>query len=304
MFGQAAIFVLLFVNVVVDGFLQELENCSLLDLTHPFNDQTIEWPIPGQSSFRLEEVYKGETKHGVYISTFKYSGPEHAGTHWDAPSHFAQHGLMPEKVELSTLIGEACVVNVEGKVASNPNYQLSVNDLSEWETANGQLDNRCVLLVATGWDERYAEKSRYLGIESRSFHFPGIHPDTAQWLIDNRPVRAIGIDSMSVDYGMTPVGRFQAHQILAGANMPILESLRLLTRLPPRGATVVALPMKIEGGSGGPVRVVAFGWTGDQDPCRRDIPIVTATAASHCRISAKLLLSLFGIYYFCHSQRQ
>lgn len=118
----------------------------------------------------------------------------------------------------------------------------------------------------------------------------GIHPDAARWLIDHRPVRAVGIDSMSVDYGMTPVGRFETHQILAAANKPILESLRLLTRLPARGATVVALPMKIEGGSGGPVRVVAFGWTGDQDPCRRDVPFTNA-ASSHFGLSFILFLS-------------
>jgi kynurenine formamidase len=152
------------------------------------------------------------------------------------------------------------VVDVSDRVT--PDYLVTVADLTDWESRHGRIPPGSILLLRTGWGERWPDPIRFLGTDKKGpeavpeLHFPGLSPDAAQWIVDNRDIDAIGIDTPSIDYGQSAT--FETHQILYAENMPGLENVANLEQVPEWGAYVVALPMKIAGGSGGPLRVVAF----------------------------------------------
>lgn len=230
-----------------------------VDLTHPFSERTIFWPTD-TLGFRHDTVAFGPTPGGWFYSAYRYSAAEHGGTHLDAPIHFAEGAQTNDVIPLGNLIGPAAVVDVSQK--ATPDYLISVGDLQQWEAANGRLPDGAILLLRTGWDARYGDRSAYLGTDRigpdavRELHFPGLDPAAARWLVAERRIAALGLDTPSIDRGQST--DFAAHVALSGANIPGFENLTNLAELPPSGSHVVALPMKIEGGSGGPLRIVAF----------------------------------------------
>jgi len=230
-----------------------------VDLTHPFDENSIYWPTD-TLGFRLEELAHGTTDGGWFYSSYRYSAAEHGGTHLDAPIHFAENGWTNAEIPLASLIGPAVVVDITDRV--NPDYLVSVQDLQGWETQHGRIPDGAIVLARTGWGTRYDDRTAYLGTDLTGpeavpqLHFPGLDPEAAQWLADNRSIAAFGIDTPSVDYGQST--DFRTHVILYARNIPGFENVAELETLPPSGAYVVALPMKIEGGSGGPLRIVGF----------------------------------------------
>jgi kynurenine formamidase len=230
-----------------------------VDLSHPFSERTIYWPTDTEG-FVLEELAHGHTEGGWFYSSYRYSGAEHGGTHLDAPIHFSEGGQRADEVPLSRLIGPAMVLDVSDRVHAD--YLVSVDDLKGWEEQYGVLPDAAILLVRTGWDKYYPDRAAYLGTDLTgpdavtALRFPGLDPDAAGWIVENRRISAFGIDTASIDYGQS--SDFRAHVTLAEQNIPGFENLTDLDRLPARGAYVVALPMKIEGGSGGPLRIVAY----------------------------------------------
>jgi kynurenine formamidase len=230
---------------------------DIVDLSHEYSADAIFWPTA--EGFRLDVVNDGVTPAGFYYAANNFSGAEHGGTHLDAPVHFAQGRWSVEQVPLEQLVGEAAVVDVSAACATQPDYQVSVADLTAWEQAHGSLRGT-IVLVRTDYSTRWPDAARYLGTAERGegavpkLHFPGIHPEAAQWLAE-RAVKAVGIDTASIDYGQSSL--FETHRRLYERNIPGLENLTNLNRLPARGATVVALPMKIKGGSGAPLRAIA-----------------------------------------------
>ena len=232
---------------------------TAVDLSHDYSDQTVFWPTA--EGFRLEKVADGMTPQGYYYAANTFATAEHGGTHLDAPVHFAQGRWSVDQIPLEQLIGEAAVVDVSGKGATQPDYQVTVADLEAWEREHGSL-NGLIVLIRTDYSKRWPDAARYLGTAERGeaavakLHFPGLHPDAAQWLVSNRTVKALGIDTASIDYGQSTL--FETHRVLYERNIPGLENVSNLDRLPPRGATVIALPMKIKGGSGAPLRAIAM----------------------------------------------
>ncbi len=232
---------------------------SWIDLTHSFDEASIYWPTDSVG-FVLEELAYGPTDGGWFYSSYRYSGAEHGGTHLDAPIHFAEGRQTSDEIPLSNLIGPAVVVDVSDR--ADPDYLVSVADLTDWEAEHGPIPDGAILLLQTGWGERYGDRAAYLGTELEGaeavpeLHFPGIAPEAGQWLVDNRNVAAVGLDTPSIDYGQST--DFRTHVILYTEDIPGFENVANLDRLPPTGSFVVALPMKIEGGSGGPLRIVAF----------------------------------------------
>lgn len=230
-----------------------------VDLTHAFSESTIYWPTD-TAGFQLEELAYGPTEGGWFYSSYAFCTAEHGGTHLDAPIHFAEGGLTADRIPLSGLMGPAAVVDVSER--ATPDYLVGVGDLTAWEEEHGPLPDGGILLVRTGWSERWADRAAYLGTDAvgpeavSQLHFPGIAPDAATWLVEERGVVAVGIDTPSLDYGQST--DFRTHVILYGENVAGFENVASLDLLPPRGSYVVALPMKIEGGSGGPLRIVAF----------------------------------------------
>jgi len=241
-----------------------------VDLTHPFSEEAIYWPTA--RPFELEEVAYGETEGGYFYAAYAFSAAEHGGTHLDAPIHFARGRSTVEEIGVERLVGPAAVVDVSDSAAANPDYRVTPADLEAWEARHGRLRDGTILLLRTGWSQRWPDAEAYLGTSGRGpgavseLRFPGLHPDAARWLVESRSVAAVGIDTPSIDHG--PSSDFLAHRILYEANVPGLENVARLDALPPWGAYVVALPMKIEGGSGAPVRIVGFvpGDPGDASP--------------------------------------
>lgn len=242
-----------------DGVRELFESpTAWVDLTYPFDDQTIYWPTAER--FALEVVAAGMTPAGYYYAANNFRGAEHGGTHLDAPLHFAERGRSTDQIPLAQLVGPAVVVDVSVQAASDPDYRMSVADVQAFEAAYDRIPDGAILLVRTGWGRRWPDATAYLGTDRRgadavpTLRFPGIDPAAARWLVAERAVDAVGIDTPSIDHG--PSQTFEVHQILFAANIPAFENVANLDRLPESGAYVVALPMKIQGGSGGPLRIV------------------------------------------------
>jgi kynurenine formamidase len=232
---------------------------TIVDLSHDYSDQTVFWPTA--EGFRLRKEADGMTPQGYYYAANTFATAEHGGTHLDAPVHFAQGRWSVDQIPLEQLIGEASVVDVSVQSATAPDYQVTVADLEQWEKSHASL-NGTIVLVRTDYSKRWPDAARYLGTAERGeaavakLHFPGLHPDAAKWLVSNRSVKAVGIDTASIDYGQSTL--YETHRVLYERNIPGLENLSNLDRLPARGARVIALPMKIKGGSGAPLRAIAI----------------------------------------------
>ena len=231
-----------------------------IDLTHSFDEHTIYWPT--SDLFRLDTVSEGITDSGYYYAAFKFCTAEHGGTHLDAPVHFAEGKHAMEEIPVDRLIGEAIVMDVSEKALQNPDYQVSVADFEQWESTNGPLPDDAIVLIYTGYSRFWPDPLKYMGTLERGveavalLHFPGLDPEAARWLVQNRSIKVIGLDTPSIDYGQSKL--FESHRILFEENIPAFENIANLERLPSTGAFLVALPMKIKGGSGGPLRIVAF----------------------------------------------
>jgi kynurenine formamidase len=233
---------------------------EIVDLSHTYDAEAIFWPTA--EGFRLEKVSDGITPGGYYYAANNFFAAEHGGTHIDAPLHFAQGHQSVDQIPLDRLIAPAVVVDVVSASGKQVDYLVTAEDLQQWERTHGQIPSSAILLIRTGFSKRWPDAVRYLGTAERGadaatkLHFPGLHPDAARWLVANRPVKAIGIDTASIDYG--PSTAFESHRVLYERDMPAFENLTSLERLPEVGAFVVALPMKIGGGSGAPLRAVAI----------------------------------------------
>jgi kynurenine formamidase len=232
-----------------------------VDLSHAYDSRTIFWPTVSEG-FRLDKVADGMTPAGYYYAANNFFAAEHGGTHLDAPVHFAAGRQAVDQIPLDRLIGAAVVIDVTEAASSNADYQVTVADFERWEQAHGPIAPDAIVLLRTGFSTRWPDAVRYLGTAERGeqavpkLHFPGLHPDAARWFVASRPIKAVGIDTASIDYGQSTL--FESHRALYDRNIPAFENLTNLDRLPVRGAHVIALPMKIAAGSGAPLRAVAI----------------------------------------------
>ena len=230
-----------------------------VDLTYSLSGDSVFWPtaVP----FELKTVAEGVTEAGYYYSAYSFSTAEHGGTHIDAPIHFAEGRMTVDQIPLTSLIGHAVVIDVSTRSLKNPDYRVTVSDFSKWEQTNGRIPNDSIVLIRTGYGRYWPDAKDYLGTSERgqagveALHFPGLHPAAATWLVEERHIKAVGIDTASIDFGQSK--RFQSHVTLMSANIPAFENVANMEQLPLTGAFVVALPVKIKGGSGGPLRIIA-----------------------------------------------
>ncbi len=232
----------------------------IVDLTHAYDASTVYWPTA--SGFELEIDFKGMTEGGWYYEANTFRTAEHGGTHLDAPIHFAADRHHADEIPLERLMGPAVVIDVSRRASADRDYQVSVADFEAWEERNGPLPDGVIVLLRTGFGRFWPDREAYMGTAERgpeavaSLHFPGLGPDAARWLVAEREIHAIGLDTPSIDYGQSK--GFESHRILFERNIPAFENVANLSGLPERGFHVIALPMKIRGGSGGPLRIVAI----------------------------------------------
>ena len=231
-----------------------------VDLTHAYSAETLYWPTA--QGFKLRIDSRGLAAGGYWYEANSFESAEHGGTHLDAPVHFARGRHSVDQVPIERLIGPACVVDISEHALNDVDYQATVADIQAWERTEGVLPPGAIVILRTGHFRFWPDAQRYMGTMERGpeavakLHFPGLHPEAARWLVAEREVDALGIDTPSIDYGQST--EFKTHRILSEANIPVLENMANLDRLPVKGAEVIALPMKIKGGSGAPVRIVGL----------------------------------------------
>jgi kynurenine formamidase len=234
-----------------------LDEKKLVDLTYPFSADTHHWPTA--KPFHLDKISEGRTPGGYWYSSYNYGGSEHVGTHLDAPFHFAEGKWTTEQIPLGRTIGSGVVISMRRQAEKDADYLLKVEDLHAWEKLHGGIPAGAIVLIHTGWGRYWGDRKRYFGTDEpgnvMDLHFPGVSKEAAEFLAKQRNVNAVGIDTPSIDHG--PSRDFIAHQILGAANVPIFENVAVLEKLPAKGATIFALPMKIKGGSGAPLRIFA-----------------------------------------------
>lgn len=231
---------------------------KLVDLTYSFDDQTIYWPTA--TPFKWEKESWGQSAGGYWYTAARYAASEHGGTHLDAPIHFGEGKAALDEIPLGKLIGPAVIVDVRQACETNPDYRVTADDITNWEKEHGKIPSGAIVIAHTGWGRFWPDKKRYLGTDKAgdvaNLHFPGFSKEAAEFLTTQRQIDAVGIDTPSIDFGQSK--DFIVHQVLNGANIYGLENVARLERVPPVGATIMALPMKIKGGTGGPVRMLAL----------------------------------------------
>jgi kynurenine formamidase len=233
---------------------------KIVDLSHPFDAQTVYWPT--EEGFKLEKEHDGLTDKGYYYAANKFCAPEHGGTHIDAPRHFAISANTVDQIPLDQLFGNGIVIDVIKQCEANRDYLVTVDDFTNWEKQNGQIPDGSIVLLRTGFAKYWPDRIKYMGTDERGagavakLHFPGLSPDAARWLTTTRSIKAIGLDTPSIDFGQSTL--FESHQILFAKNVPAFENVADMSALPAQGFSVIALPMKIGGGSGGPLRIAAI----------------------------------------------
>ena len=245
------------IALLIAAATPSIDDSKIVDLTHAFDDKAIYWPTA--KPFTWEKESWGLNAQGKWYTAARYSASEHGGTHLDAPIHFAEGGLTADKIPVSKLVGPAVVIDVRDAVTKDRDYVLAPADIEGWEARHGRISQGSIVLVRTGWEKFWGDRKAYLGTDkpgdTANLHFPGISKEAAA-LLAARKVDAVGLDTPSLDHG--PSKTFDTHRELAAANIYGLENVANLDRVPATGATLIALPMKIAGGTGGPVRIIAI----------------------------------------------
>ncbi|MDZ4855623.1 MAG: cyclase family protein [Nitrospirota bacterium] len=235
------------------------EQSRLIDLTHAFGADTIVWPT--EQEFRLVLQQAGAMPGWYYYASNRLEMAEHGGTHIDAPIHFSKGGQTLDQIPIGRLVGAGIRIDVTAQCVRDRDYLITIQDFERWESAHGPIPNRSIVLLHRGFARYWPSQQQYFGTEMRgpeavrALHFPGLHPEAAAWLVRERQINAVGIDSASIDYGQSTT--FATHVALLSRNVPVFENLSDLRNLPHREFDVIALPMKIAGGTGGPLRMIA-----------------------------------------------
>ena len=223
----------------------------VLDLSYAINDKLVPWP--GDKRWFEAQVNATVAKNGYFTRSFWML--EHYGTHLDAPIHFPPGKATVDQIPAKQFFGPAVVLDVHEEGAKDADYQAPASRVEQWERKNGRILEGSIVLLRTGWSSRWPDAQKYRNQDARGkMHFPGFSAEAAQLLISRR-VSGIGCDTLSVDYGASE--DFAVHRLVLGAGLYQLENLSDFGEVPEAGAFLVVAPIKLEGGSGGPVRVFA-----------------------------------------------
>ncbi len=226
---------------------------NVLDLTHTLSPAFPIFPAP--ANFPIRVTTATTIARDGYFSN-KWELVEHHGTHLDAPAHMAARGQTADRLEARSLVVPAAVIDVSERARRDGDTVATVDDFKAWEKAHGRLPPRCCVFLNSGWDAKAGDARAFLGQDrSKTLHFPGFSKEACEWLLAEREVAGLGVDTLSLDFG--PSKDFAAHRVWLGAGRWGLEGVANLSKLPPAGATVFVGAPKVVGASGGPSRVFA-----------------------------------------------
>ncbi len=228
---------------------------KVVDLTHPIDEHSPYWPekVPG-TPFRASTVATYQ-QDGCFTRNLVI--PEHFGTHMDAPAHFDPKGDTIAQISAEKFLGPAVIIDVSGAAKSDADYRVRASDVQNWIELHGRIPLGALVLIRTGWEERWPSQARYMNTDSAGvMHFPGLSVEAARYLLDHTHPAGIGIDTASIDAGAS--NGFPVHHLTLLAGLYHLENVANLSQLPPKGFSIIALPLKLGGGSGSPARVLAL----------------------------------------------
>lgn len=226
----------------------------IVDLSYPLNEKTNFWPGDQYEPFSLRTIATLE-KDGVLSKAM--SLPEHIGTHIDASNHFEKNQSAVDAIDPQDLIGPGVLIDVAAQAEIDADYGLTLTDIESWEREHGRIPNRAIVLLNTGWGRFWTQPQRFQGRDARGqLHFPAYTAEAARFLVEQRNIRGLGVDTLSIDQGISRT--FDVHHIVNAAGRYGLENVAHLDQLPPRGFTLIVAPMKIETGTGGPTRIFAI----------------------------------------------
>jgi kynurenine formamidase len=237
-----------------DGLLEGIPSgkTRVIDLSYAINDKLVPWP--GDAKWFEAKVNATVEQNGYFTRSFWML--EHYGTHLDAPVHFPPGKMTVDEIPARRLFGPAVVLDVRVDSVKDADYLVTAARVEEWEKRHGRIPEGAIVLLRTGWASRWPDVQRYRNQDAQArMHFPGYSLEAANLLVE-RKVSGLGCDTLSIDYGASE--DFAVHRAVLGAALYQLENLADLTEVPEVGAFLVVAPIKLEGGSGGAVRVFAL----------------------------------------------
>jgi kynurenine formamidase len=240
-------------------------SARIVDLTQPLSHRTpvirLPEPFVNTPGFSLRELSRYDDRGPAWYWNAFEAG-EHVGTHLDAPVHWVsgKDGDDVAQISLTRLVGPAVVIDKSKESAENPDYLLTVDDLREFENRHGPLPDGGWLLYRTGWDARAHDQDAFLNADDTGPHTPGVDAECARYLAEETPLVGIGVETVGTDAGAAHSFEpaFPCHHFVLGAGKYGLTQLANLELLPATGTLLVVAPLKIESGSGSPVRAFAF----------------------------------------------
>ncbi len=223
------------------------------DLSYPLDRYNLVWPEYGDGGFEADTL-KTIARDGAFV--MKYHFADHLGTHLDAPNYLFAGAPAVHQIDLSAFFANAVVIDISNHCSKNPNYLLQKRDIEIWEEIYRPIPDHSIVFVHTGWGSYWGNARKYFGWDrKKNMHFPGVSPEAADFLINQRNVVGIGIDVAMIEGGQStePV----VHRMLLQRGKLLLENVANLDRVPARNARVIMAPLKVAGGSGSPVRILA-----------------------------------------------
>lgn len=224
---------------------------GVVDMTHAYDDA---FPTYfGQPGFSAEQAFNFK-EHGFNL--FNLAINEHTGTHVDAPLHFSADGQAVNEIPVSNLVCPLAVIDIAARAAGDADAQVTPEDITAWIAANGPIPDGACVAMHSGWAPKSGEAGFRNADAEGKMHFPGFHVEAAKMLIEETGAVAIGVDTLSLDFG--PSGDFATHYAWLPTNRYGIECLANLDKVPASGATLVVGAPTHRGGSGGPARIFAM----------------------------------------------
>jgi kynurenine formamidase len=231
------------------------EDLQIVELTHTLDGNFPFIPVPGVTfPFALAPI---ATIDANGVAANRWIIHEHLGTQIDAPNHFSKNGASLDALEAVDLIVPMVVIDFRERATRDVDASLEIADVQAWEARHGRIPERAAVMLYTGWDARIKDPEAYVNAdENHVKHYPGFGVEAANWLIQNRNIWGVGVDTLSFDPGKD--NEYKTHKAVLGAGKWAVEAVANLQSVPPSGATLFVGAPKVRGATGGPVRLIAL----------------------------------------------